>query len=64
MTLPDRHDPEPATRRSTDPLAVTDDEVDYLTALAEFEIEHRRILAMQALYQRRSRAAGGGRAGL
>jgi hypothetical protein len=43
---------------SRDPLAVTDQEVDYLETLAEFEIEHRRILAMQTLYYKRRRAGG------
>jgi hypothetical protein len=33
-----------------------DFEVDAMEALAEFEAEHRRILAMQNLYTRRRRA--------
>ena len=33
-----------------------DFEVDAMEALAEFEVEHRRILAMQNLYIRRRRA--------
>jgi hypothetical protein len=36
----------------------SDPEVDELTAIALFEVEHRRILAMQALYHRRSRTEG------
>ena len=31
----------------------TDDELDALEALAEFEVEHRRILAMQTLFYKR-----------
>lgn len=31
----------------------SDDELDALEALAEFEIEHRRILAMQTLFYKR-----------
>ncbi len=34
----------------------THEELDALEALAEFEIEHRRILAMQTLYYKRRRA--------
>jgi hypothetical protein len=33
-----------------------DFEVDVMEALAEFEAEHRRILAMQNLYNRRRRS--------
>ena len=33
--------------------AFTDDEIDALEALAEFELEHQRILAMQTLYYKR-----------
>jgi hypothetical protein len=34
------------------------DEIDALEALAEFEIEHRRILAMQTLFYKRRKAGG------
>lgn len=34
------------------------EEIDALEALAEFEVEHRRILAMQALFYRRRKAGG------
>lgn len=33
-------------------------DVDAIAALAEFEAEHRRALAMQSLYYRRRRAGG------
>jgi hypothetical protein len=38
--------------------AFTDDELDALEALAEFELEHRRILAMQTLFYKRRKAGG------
>lgn len=38
--------------------AFTGDDLDALEALAEFEIEHRRILAMQTLYYRRRKPGG------
>lgn len=52
--------PQPA---SDDAQPSTDDEfaafdIDALAALAEFEAEHRRTLAMQSLYLRRNRAGG------
>jgi hypothetical protein len=34
------------------------DEIDALEALAEFEIEHRRILAMQTLFYKRRKNGG------
>jgi len=34
-------------------------DIDAFAALAEFEAEHQRVLAMQSLYRRRSREAGG-----
>jgi hypothetical protein len=34
------------------------EELDALETLAEFEMEHRRILAMQSLYYRRHKAGG------
>lgn len=34
------------------------EEIDTLEALAEFEVEHRRILAMQTLYYKRRKAGG------
>jgi hypothetical protein len=43
-------------RTAEDPLTVFD--VDALTALAEFETEHRRMLAMQTLYYRRQGRSG------
>jgi hypothetical protein len=43
-------------RRVEDPLTAFD--VDELTALAEFETEHRRMLAMQSLYYRRQGRGG------
>jgi hypothetical protein len=36
----------------------SDDELDALEALAEFETEHRRILAMQTLFYKRRKAGG------
>lgn len=36
----------------------TDDEIDALESLAEFEVEHRRILAMQTLFYKRRKAGG------
>ena len=36
----------------------SDDELDALEALAEFEVEHRRILAMQTLFYKRRKAGG------
>lgn len=38
--------------------AFSNDELDALEALAEFELEHRRILAMQTLFYKRRRAGG------
>jgi hypothetical protein len=38
--------------------AFTADELDALEKLAEFEAEHRRILAMQTLYYKRRKAGG------
>jgi hypothetical protein len=38
--------------------AFSHDEIDALEALAEFEIEHRRILAMQTLFYKRRKAGG------
>lgn len=35
-----------------------DPELDELAAITEFELEHRRILDMQALYRRRTRDEG------
>ena len=46
-------DPDPSTVE-----AFTDEELDALEALAEFEIEHRRILAMQTLFYKRRKAGG------
>ena len=48
---------------SADAQPGTDDEfaafdMDAFAALAEFEAEHRRTLAMQSLYLRRNRAGG------
>jgi hypothetical protein len=34
------------------------EEIDALEALAEFEVEHRRILAMQTLFYKRRKAGG------
>ncbi len=34
------------------------EELDALEALAEFEVEHRRILAMQTLFYKRRKAGG------
>jgi hypothetical protein len=34
-------------------------DIDAFAALAEFEAEHQRVLALQSLYRRRSREAGG-----
>ena len=53
ITLP-LSDPTP----EPSPLAITDEELDMMETLAEFEAEHRRILAMQSLYYRRHRAVG------
>jgi hypothetical protein len=36
----------------------SDEELDALEALAEFEVEHRRILAMQTLFYKRRKAGG------
>ena len=36
----------------------TDEEIDALETLAEFEAEHRRILAMQTLFYKRRKAGG------
>lgn len=36
----------------------TIEELDALEALAEFEVEHRRILAMQTLFYKRRKAGG------
>jgi hypothetical protein len=41
-----------------DPTYFTDEELDALETLAEFETEHRRILSMQTLYYKRRRAGG------
>jgi hypothetical protein len=59
---------EPETRRLRDVSAVdagsapyeefTIEELDALEALAEFEVEHRRILAMQTLFYKRRKAGG------
>jgi hypothetical protein len=38
--------------------AFSNDEIDALEALAEFEIEHRRILAMQTLFYKRRKSGG------
>jgi hypothetical protein len=38
--------------------AFSNDEIDALEALAEFEVEHRRILAMQTLFYKRRKAGG------
>ena len=38
--------------------AFTIEEIDALEALAEFEVEHRRILAMQTLFYKRRKAGG------
>ena len=38
--------------------AFSNDELDALEALAEFEVEHRRILAMQTLFYKRRKAGG------
>ncbi len=38
--------------------AFSNDELDALEALAEFEMEHRRILAMQTLFYKRRKAGG------
>ena len=45
--------PEPAPYE-----AFSNDEIDALEALAEFEIEHRRILAMQTLFYKRRKSGG------
>ncbi len=59
---------EPESRRLRDVSAVeagsapyeafTIEEIDALEALAEFEVEHRRILAMQTLFYKRRKAGG------
>lgn len=59
---------EPETRRLRDVSAeaaeptpyeaFSNDELDALEALAEFEVEHRRILAMQTLFYKRRKAGG------
>jgi hypothetical protein len=36
----------------------TDEEIDALETLAEFEAEHRRILAMQTLFYKRRKSGG------
>jgi hypothetical protein len=36
----------------------TDEEIDALETLAEFEAEHRRILALQTLFYKRRKAGG------
>ena len=36
----------------------TDEEIDALETLAEFETEHRRILAMQTLFYKRRKSGG------
>lgn len=36
----------------------TIEEMDALESLAEFEVEHRRILAMQTLYYKKRKAGG------
>ena len=38
--------------------AFTDEEIDALETLAEFETEHRRILAMQTLFYKRRKSGG------
>jgi hypothetical protein len=59
---------EPESRRLRDVSAVdagsapyevfSIEELDALEALAEFEVEHRRILAMQTLFYKRRKAGG------
>jgi hypothetical protein len=44
--------------RSAPDEAFSIEELDALEALAEFEIEHRRILAMQTLFYKRRKAGG------
>jgi hypothetical protein len=46
------------TTQHTPHEAFSGDDLDALEALAEFEIEHRRILAMQTLYYRRRKPGG------
>lgn len=43
---------------AADVESFTDEELDALEALAEFEVEHRRILAMQTLFYKRRKAGG------
>jgi hypothetical protein len=43
---------------STPYESFTDEELDALESLAEFEAEHRRILAMQTLFYKRRKAGG------
>jgi hypothetical protein len=50
--------PERDASRAPDLAYFTDEELDALETLAEFETEHRRILSMQTLYYRRRKAGG------
>ena len=51
-----QRDADPVTDPSVE--SFTDEELDALEALAEFEVEHRRILAMQTLFYKRRKAGG------
>ncbi len=60
MESPDRHlrDVSADAAEPAPYEAFSNDEIDALEALAEFEIEHRRILAMQTLFYKRRKSGG------